>query len=192
MWSIRRSSLTQAQQRVEEATEALEDVEKSIETTREQIIAKEQELQRVLQEQPTAPPKKDLDATIESVGTSVEELGTLLKAKGMEQSDADILGGKLKECMDMLRLAEKKLVKPEQPEGATGGKPPAPPAPEAAPPATASFAFSGKEDPEYLRKLLLPMGVQIPEGDGEEELRAAAKRAAYQMEQYAKKQRIGV
>ena len=95
----------QAQLRVEEANKALEEVEKNLDTTREQIIAKEQELQRVLREQPTAPVKKDLGATIETFGTSVEELGTLLKAKGMEQGDAEILGGKLKECMDMLHAA---------------------------------------------------------------------------------------
>ena len=74
-----------------------------------QILAKDQELQRVLREQPGAPPKKDISATIESMGTSVAELGNMLKAKGLEQDDADVLRSKLKECMDMLRHAGKKV-----------------------------------------------------------------------------------
>eukprot|EP00959_Pyramimonas_sp_CCMP1952_P204777 4282127-Pyramimonas_sp.AAC.1 len=126
------------------------------------------------------------------MGTSVEALGTMLKARGPEQTDADILGGKLRECMDMLKLAEKKLNQPPEapPEANRAAAPPQQPSPGGdggQPSAAGGFAFTGQEDPEDLKNLLQSMGVPVPED--EEEIRAAAERAAEQFTQFAKKQK---
>ena len=71
-----------------------------------QIVAKEAELQSLLQSRPQPPAEKKLSAWIDGIGVSVDEPGTLFKARGLGESAAAALATTLQDIMAELRQAE--------------------------------------------------------------------------------------
>ncbi|CAK0842109.1 unnamed protein product [Prorocentrum cordatum] len=99
-------AVEQAKAAVVKAQAAVDHAEEELQDVLEQPVAKEAEVQRFLGSLPTAPAERKLESHIESVGISVQGLGDLIKARGLDAGAADNLAVSLKLVMDQLRAAE--------------------------------------------------------------------------------------